>query len=102
MLKPATPYVLSNGNFSIFAQTLESLKMPSGYASNLGKHIHSKKYGALKSHDYHMLMHQLLPLTLRGLLQPQARMAVMRMNMVFRKIYTKVYNPEEFQSLEVD
>jgi hypothetical protein len=30
--------------------------MPSGYASNAGKHIRSKKFGALKSHDYHMLM----------------------------------------------
>jgi hypothetical protein len=35
ILKPATPYVLSKGDFEVFAQTLESLKMPSGYASNV-------------------------------------------------------------------
>jgi hypothetical protein len=102
MLKPAAPYVLSDADFAVFARTLESLKMPSGYASNLGKHIHSKKYGALKSHDYHVLMQQLLPLALRGLLQPQARMAVMRMCKVFRRICTKVYDPKKFQSLQTN
>jgi hypothetical protein len=56
MLKPVASYVLSDREFKVFAQTLESLKMPSGYASNVGKHIQSKKYGALKSHDYHVLM----------------------------------------------
>jgi hypothetical protein len=53
MLKPATPYVLTDGDFHVFARTLELLKTPSGYSSNVGKHIRSKKYGGLKSHDYH-------------------------------------------------
>jgi hypothetical protein len=99
MLKPAAPYVLSDREFEVFAQTLELLKMPSGYASNTGKHIRGKKFGALKSHDYHVLMQQLLPLALRGLLQPRARIVVMRMCKVFRRICTKVYDPSEFQSL---
>jgi hypothetical protein len=102
ILKPATPYVLSKGDFEVFAQTLESLKMPSGYASNAGKHIRSKKFGALKSHDYHVLMQQLLPLALHGLLQPRARTTVMRRCKVFHRICTKVYDPSEFQSLHVD
>ena len=102
MLKPVAPYVLSDRDFDVFSRTLERLKMPSGYASNLGKHIRSKKYGALKSHDYHILMQQLLPLALRGLLQPRTRMAVMRMSKLFRRICRKVYDPSEFESLQVD
>lgn len=102
MLKPVAPYVLSDRDFDVFSWTLERLKMPSGYASNLGKHIRSKKYGALKSHDYHILMQQLLPLALRGLLQPRTRMAVMRMSKLFRRICRKVYDPSEFESLQVD
>jgi hypothetical protein len=101
-LKPAAPYVLTDGDFHVFARTLELLKTPSGYSSNVGKHIQSKKYGGLKSHDYHVLMQQLMPLALRGLLQPQPRMAVMRICKVFRRICTKVYNLADFQSLEVD
>jgi hypothetical protein len=43
-----------------------------------------------------------MPLALRGLLSPGARMAVMRMCKIFRRICTKVYNPAEFESLQVD
>jgi hypothetical protein len=89
MLKPAALYVVTDKEFKIFANTIESLI---GHSSNLGKHIHSKKFGGLKSHDYHVLMQQLLPLALRGLLKPGPRMAVMQM--------CKVYNPAEFKSLE--
>jgi hypothetical protein len=56
MLKPAAPYVLIDGDFHVFARTLELLKILSGYSSNVGKHIRSKKYGGLKLHDYHVLM----------------------------------------------
>jgi hypothetical protein len=64
----AAPYVLSDGDFHVFARTMELLKTPSGYSSNVGKHIWSKKYGGLKSHDYYVLMQQFMPLALRGLL----------------------------------
>jgi hypothetical protein len=68
MFKPATLYVLSDDNFKEFVKSIESLKTPTGYASALGKHIHSKKFGGLKSHKYHVLMQQILPLALRDLL----------------------------------
>jgi hypothetical protein len=85
-----------------FAQTLEALKTPSGYSSAFAKHIRTKKFGGLKSHDYHVLMQQLLPLALRNLLALGPRMAVMRMCKVFRRLCTKVYNPAEFSSLQMD
>jgi hypothetical protein len=56
MMKPHAPYVLTPKEFEVFAQTIESLKMPSGYSSSLGKHIRGRKFGSLKSHDYHVLM----------------------------------------------
>jgi hypothetical protein len=99
MLKPAAPYVLSDREFEVFASILESVRMPSGYASSFGKHIRSKKYGALKSHDYHVLIQNLLPLAIWGLLQPTARVAVMRMCKVYRRICSKVYDLLQFQSL---
>jgi hypothetical protein len=102
LMKPAAPYVLSDAEFDVFASTIESLRTPSGYASVLGKHIRSKKFGGLKSHDYHVLMQELMPLALRGLLKPGPRLAVMRMSKVFRRICTKVYNLADFESLKVD
>jgi hypothetical protein len=102
MLKPAAPYVLNDEEFKVLVTTIESVKTSSGYSSNLRKHIRSKKFGGLKSHDYHVLMQQLLPLGLRGLLQPGPRKAVMKMCKVFRQLCTKVYNPAEFYSLQAD
>jgi hypothetical protein len=102
IVKPHASYVLTPEEFEVFAQTIESLKMPTGYSSTLGKHIRGKKFGSLKSHDYHVLMQQILPLALRGLLTAGARMAVMHMCKVFRRICTKVYNPAEYESLQLD
>jgi hypothetical protein len=97
LMKPAAPYVLSDAEFDVFASTIESLRTPSRYASVLRKHIRSKKFGGLKSHDYHVLMQELMPLALRGLLKPGPRLAK-----VFRWICTKLYNPVDFESLKVD
>jgi hypothetical protein len=81
---------------------IESLKMPTGYASTLEKHIREKKFGSLKSYDYHVLMQQTMPLALCGLLKPGARMAIMWMCKIFCCICIKVYNPAKFEFLQVD
>ena len=102
MLKPAAPYVLTSEEFDIFARTIESLKTPSGHISNIGQYIRKKNFGGLKSHDYHVLMQQILPLGLKGLLKPGPRLAVMRISKVFRRICNKVWNPTEFHGLRLD
>jgi hypothetical protein len=44
------------------------MKVPSGYSSNIKEIISmkNKKFTNLKAHDCHMLMTQLLPVVLRG------------------------------------
>ena len=86
----------------MFVKCIEYLKTPTGYSSDLGKHLRKKNFGGLKSHDYHVLMQQILPLALRDLMQVGPRMVVMRMSKVFRRICTKVYNLAEFESLEAE
>ncbi len=102
MVKPRASYVMFEDEFEKFARCIESLKTPSGYSSNLGKCIRKKNFGGLKSHDYHVLMQQVMPLALRDLMAPGPRLAVMRMCKVFRRLCTKVYNPADFPSLEQD
>ena len=102
MVKPATPYVLSKTEFEAFVSCIKSLKTPTGYCSVLGKHLRKKNFGGLKSHDYHVLMQQILPLALRNLMQLGPRMAVMRMSKVFRRICTKVYNLADYAFLQAD
>ena len=102
MLKPRASYVLTEEEFQKFVKCIEDLKTPSGFSSDLGKCIRKKNFGGMKSHDYHVLMQQVMPLALRGLMESGPRLAVMRMCKVFRRLCTKVYNPADFQSLEVD
>jgi hypothetical protein len=99
MLKPAAPYVLTTEEWEVFATIIENLKTPSGHVSNMAQYIRSRNFGGLKSHDYHVLMQQIMPLALRGLLQPGPRMAVMRISKVFRRICHSVWNPLEFEAL---
>ena len=101
MLKSAASYVLNDNVFKVFVSTIKNLKTSIGQSSNLGKHIY-QKCGGLKSHNYHIYMQQLLPLGLKGFLQPRPRMAVMRMSKVYRRICTKIYNPTKFESLQAN
>jgi len=78
MLKPFTPYVITPKELDTFCTRLESVKVPSEYCSNMGSCIRNRKFGALKSHDYHALIHTLLPMALRGLMEDGPRMAIMR------------------------
>ena len=68
----------------------------------MAQYIRKKKFGGLKSHDYHVLMQQVMPLALRGLLQRGPRMAVMRISRVFRTICGSVWNPMEIDALQAD
>ena len=102
MLKLAANYVLSPKEFNIFCDRLEKIKVPSGYCSEISCHIRNRKFGALKSHDYHILMQSLIPLALRGLMEQNTRMAIMRSCRVFRRICCKVWDLAQTDNLRED
>ena len=102
MLKPKANYVLNAVEFDIFCTRLEKIKVPSGYCSEIGAHIRQRKFGALKSHDYHILIQTLLPLALRGLMDSNTRLAIMRACRVFRRICCKVWDPSQEDNLRED
>ena len=103
MIKPSAPYVLTPSEFDKFCSTLEALKTPSKYmGANLADNIRKKKWGSLKCHDFHKLMQGLLPLALRGLMQPIPRLAIMRICRVFRRICCKIWDPSQIDSLRRD
>ena len=73
-LSPAS-YALTQAEKDIFFQVLYSIKVPSGFSSNIKGIINmaEKKFQNLKSHDCHIIMTQLLPVALRGLLPENVR-----------------------------
>jgi len=58
------------------------------------------KLVGLKSHDCHMLMQQLLVVTLRDILPNKVRLVITRLFFFFNAICSKVLDPVKFDDLE--
>ena len=89
---PASSYTLSKAEKIKFCKMLSTLKFPDGYCSNLRNYVSMeelKLYG-LKSHDYYTLIQQILPLTLRGLLNKNMRSTITRLSLFFNALCNKV------------
>ena len=68
--KGPASYALTKEEKEIFFECLLSMKVPTGFSSNIKGIINmpEKKLQNLKSHDCHVIMRQLLLVALRGLL----------------------------------
>ena len=79
-LCPAS-YTLSKEEKEIMFECLNNIKVPSGFSSNIKGIINvpEKKFYNLKSHDCHVLMTQLLPVALRGILPPNVHLATVKL-----------------------
>jgi hypothetical protein len=73
-------YALTKEEKEIFFEVLFSIKVPTGFSSNIKGIVNmkDKKFQNLKSHDCHMLMMQLLPVALRGILLENVRLAIVK------------------------
>src|SRR3954469_16810795 len=97
-------YALTKEEKEIFFEVLSSIKVPSGFASNIKGIIKmsEKKFQNLKSHDCHMIMTQLLPVALRGLLPENVRVPIVKLCVFLNAISQKVINPLTLQNLQKD
>ena len=88
----------------VFCQTLSQLKVPEGYCSNMRNLVTMedlKLYG-LKSHDYHALMQQLLPVSLRSVLPKHVRHTICRLSFFFNALCSKVVDVAALDKLQND
>jgi hypothetical protein len=53
----------------------------------------------LKTHDFHILLHQVIPLCLRDVGDPRVVVAIMRVSRLFRKICAKLVDVNEKEIL---
>jgi hypothetical protein len=89
-------YALTKEEKEIFFEALFSIKVPSGFSLNIKGIINmaEKKFQNLKSHDCHMLMTQLLPIALRGILPENVRLPIVKICAFLNAISQKVINLE--------
>ncbi|KAL0558748.1 hypothetical protein IC582_003330 [Cucumis melo] len=72
----------------LICRTLSDLKVPEGYSSNFRSlvSLENLTLSGLKSHDCHVLMQQLLPIAIRGVLPNNVRVAITRLCSFFNAI----------------
>ena len=58
------------------------------------------KLVGLKSHDYHVLIQQLLTVAFRGILTEKVRFIIYRLCFFFNAICSKVIDPKQLDNLE--
>ena len=82
---PPTTYTMSKFDKKMFCNRLFNLKLPYGYSFKISNCVDVEKYKltGLKSHACHVLMQQLLPIAIRGLMEEGPRVAILRLSKFF-------------------
>lgn len=96
---PDAPYVLTKAERQRFLDTLKRIKLPSHYSSTLYSKISKGKLFGLKSHDFHVLLHDIMPLCMRNCECPHLTAVVVRINRMFKKICLKSVGSSKRESL---
>ncbi|GJZ77129.1 putative transposon, En/Spm-like protein, partial [Tanacetum coccineum] len=101
---PPAGYTLTNAEKDIFCETLHNIKVPEGYCSNFSSLVNLKdrKLIGLKSHDYHMLMQEFLPIAIRSIMHPPTRYAIIRFCFFFKLICSKEIILKELDKMQAE
>jgi hypothetical protein len=99
---PDAPYILAADDRKLFLNTLMDLKMPSLYGSSLKSKIAKGKLSGLKSHDFYILMQDILHVCLRNVGNSRVVGIVIRLSRSFKKICSKVVNMDDREALFED
>ena len=93
---------LSRKEKKIVLQTSANLKVLEGYCSNFRNLVSMEelKLSGLKSHDYHALKQQLLPIVIRSVLPKHVRYAITRLRFFFNAICAKVVDVSRLNDLQ--
>ncbi|XP_020249742.1 uncharacterized protein LOC109827184 [Asparagus officinalis] len=92
----------SNRKKERFLKVLKDLKLPDDFSSNFSGQvqIRESKIIGLKSHDYHVLMQQLLPLAMRTSLRNDVGLVLNDYCSFFRELCSKVIDVHLIEKLE--
>lgn len=87
----------------IILTTLKNIIVLDGYSSNISRCIdleNLKLNGMLKSHDYHILMEQTLPLAIQTTFPDDVSTILIEFWLFFRKLCGEVLNVGDFEKLQ--
>jgi hypothetical protein len=101
---PAAYHTMSRKDKENFLKVLRNVRVPDGYASNISwcVRLKDRTISRLKSHDSHVLMQQLLPITLGQSLPDKAVRPLVEMSAFFRGICSTKLTQDEMDRLQGD
>ena len=99
---PPSLHTLSKADKQLLCRRLFDLKLPDGYSSNIGNcvSVEECKIMGLKSHDCHILIQQLLPVAIRGLMSKGPRDVITKLCRFFNYICQHVIDREKLMEYE--
>lgn len=101
MVMPPAPWVLSPAERREFRRRIATLRFPTNYGANLRMAFGDDEKGNwpafLKTHDYHRLIHHIIPVAIIGLGSPELRDAIWSLASLMRWVCGK-----EIAETEVD
>jgi hypothetical protein len=97
-------YTLTKEEKEIFFEVLLNIEVPIGFSSNIKGIVNmkEKRFQNLKYHDWHVLMTQLLPVVLRGILSENVCLSIVKVCAFLNAIFQKVINLESVSGLQID
>jgi hypothetical protein len=98
-----TSCITLSKNEKEFCGFLKNVKVPSGYSMNVSRFIslpELKIAPDVKSHDYHVLLMQMIVVGIQNILSVNIREAIMNFCFFFNAIGQKVLSEEALDSLE--
>ncbi|XP_060201915.1 uncharacterized protein LOC132630351 [Lycium barbarum] len=104
ILLPAACYALSLQEKLKVCDFLANLKVPDAFSSNISRcvNILEKKIHGLKCHDHHVLLQDIFPVAIRGLLPKEVCEPIIALAKFFKNLYSKCLTIEDLDILEAE
>ncbi|KAH1032955.1 hypothetical protein J1N35_045129 [Gossypium stocksii] len=99
---PPPIFAMSKEEKEVFCMVLKDIKVSDAYASNISRCVSLKdqRLYSLKSHDYHILMQDLLPVALRCCMLKNVTPCIIELSNIMKAICGKVLNVEELEKVQ--
>jgi hypothetical protein len=93
---------MSKSERRAFCEVIRNVKVHDGYCRNISKcvNVAEGKIVGLRMNDCHVLMQQLMPIALRGILPDYITIVIFELSSYFRGICSKVLHVDELNHLE--
>ena len=85
-----------------FYEYLKSIKYPDGYKANISRSVNAKngKLFGLKSHDYHVLLQQILPIRLQRFADKDISIVLFDLGNFFQDLCSRTLKRSELEKVE--